>query len=92
MNTITYTSARSHLAKTMQKVCEDHTPVIITRAQSEPVVMISLTDYESLQETNYLMKSPANALRLVEAMDEIEEMIGVQKTKAKIKKSGKKKV
>ena len=59
----------------MQKVCEDHTPVVITRAKAEPVVMISLSDFEELQETNYLMKSPANARRLLEAIDEIENLI-----------------
>jgi antitoxin YefM len=75
MSTISYSYARSHLAKTMEKVCEDHAPVVITRAQSEPVVMLSLSDYEALQETNYLLKSPANAARLNEAIDEIEEMI-----------------
>lgn len=81
MATVSYTSARSHLAKTMQKVCEDHTPIIITRAKAEPVVMMSLSDYEAMQETNYLMKSPANAARLAEAIDEIEKMIAKDKGK-----------
>ena len=79
MTTISYTSARSHLAKTMQKVCDDHAPVIITRSKAEPVVMISLSDFEAIQETNYLMKSPANASRLIEAIDEIEAMIANDK-------------
>ena len=79
MNTLSYTSARSHLAKTMQKVCEDHTPVIITRAKAEPVVMMSLSDFEAIQETNYLMSNPQNAARLAEAMDEIEKMIDSHK-------------
>jgi len=75
MATISYSSARANLAKTMHKVCEDHTPIIITRSNAEPVVMISLSDYEAMQETNYLMSSPANAARLIEAIDEIETMI-----------------
>lgn len=75
MTTITYTSARAHLAKTMEKVCENHTPIVITRSNAEPVVMISLSDFEAMQETNYLMSSPNNASRLGEAIDEIEEMI-----------------
>lgn len=79
MTTISYTSARSHLAKTMQKVCDDHVPLIITRSKAEPVVMISLSDFEAIQETNYLMKSPANASRLIEAIDEIEAMIAKDK-------------
>ncbi len=81
MATITYTTARAHLAKTMQRVCEDHVPITITRSHSEPVVMISLSDFETLQETHYLLKSPANAARLAEAIDEIETMI--EKDKAK---------
>jgi antitoxin YefM len=81
MKTISYTSARANLAKTMQKVCEDHAPYIITRASEEPVVMISLADYEALQETHYLMKSPANAARLAESIDEIEQMIKDDKAK-----------
>lgn len=79
MKTLTYTNARQHLAETMRKVCEDHTAITITRAQAEPVVMLSLSDYEALQETNYLLKSPANAARLNEAIDEIEAMIAKKK-------------
>lgn len=81
MPTISYTAARANLAKTMQKVCEDHTPFIITRSNAEPVVMISLSDFESIQETNYLMSNPANAARLVNAIDEIEKMIQDDKGK-----------
>jgi antitoxin YefM len=75
MRNISYTSARAHLAHTMQQVCEDHAPVIVTRSRSESVVVISLSDFEAMQETYYLMKSPANAVRLAEAIDEIEAMI-----------------
>jgi antitoxin YefM len=80
-STISYTYARSHLAKTMQKVCEDHHPVIITRAQSEPVVMLALADYEAIQETAYLVRSPINASRLSESIDEIEKIISKKKRK-----------
>jgi antitoxin YefM len=79
MKTVSYTSARSQLAKTMQKVCEDHTPFIITRAKAEPVVMISLSDFEAMQETSYLVSSPANAARLAKSINEIEEMISSHK-------------
>ena len=75
MPTLSYTAARAHLSKTMQCVCEDHVPVIITRSNAEPIVMISLSDFEAMQETNYLMRSPNNVTRLVEAIDEIEQMI-----------------
>jgi antitoxin YefM len=75
MHTISYTSMRAHLAEAMQQVCDDHAPVIITRSKAEPVVMISLSDYEEMQETNYLMKSPANMARLQKSIDEIEKLI-----------------
>jgi len=81
MYTISYTSARAHLAEAMQQVCEDHAPVIITRSKAEPVVMISLSDYEEMQETNYLMKSPANMVRLQKSIDEIEKLIDEDKEK-----------
>ena len=57
MQAISYTSARANLAKTMKKVCEDHNPIIITRKNNEAVVMISLEDYESLDETAYILQS-----------------------------------
>ena len=66
MKAITYTAARESLASTMDQVCVDHDPVIITRNRDQAVVMMSLEDYESLQETAYLLRSPANARRLLE--------------------------
>ncbi|BBI60197.1 type II toxin-antitoxin system Phd/YefM family antitoxin [Vreelandella sulfidaeris] len=57
MDAISYTSARSNLAKTMEQVCEDHSPMNITRNKAQPVVMISLEDYEALQETVYLLRA-----------------------------------
>lgn len=68
MKAITYTAARENLASTMDGVCRDRDPVIITRNRDQAVVMISLEDYESLQETAYLMRSPANARRLMESI------------------------
>ena len=57
MDTITYTRARSRLAETMERVCEDHAPVIITK-KDESVVMMSLADYQSMEETAYLCAAP----------------------------------
>ena len=71
MNAITYTAARENLASTMDKVCADHDPVIITRNRDQAVVMMSLEDYESLQETAYLLRAPANARRLLESVAEL---------------------
>jgi antitoxin YefM len=73
MNAITYTEARENLAKTIQQVCRDHDPVIITRKREDSVVMISLEDYESLTETAYLLKSPRNARRLLTSLEELEQ-------------------
>ena len=73
MNAITYTAARENLASTMDQVCLDRDPVIITRKREQAVVMISLEDYESLQETAYLLRSPANAKRLLESIDNAEK-------------------
>lgn len=72
MESISYTSARSNLAQTMKKVCEDHAPVAITRKGEGAVVMISMADYQSLEETAYLLRSPKNARRLIQAVAELE--------------------
>ena len=72
MDAISYTSARANLAKTMDRVCDDHEPIIITRGGEPSVVMISLADYEALAETAYLLRSPRNAKRLLEAIAELE--------------------
>lgn len=85
MNTMSYTSARAHLASTMQAVCDNHDPVIITRSNANPVVMMSLEDYQSIAETHYLLSSTKNAERLSESVDEIEAMIAAKKTKQKKK-------
>lgn len=72
METVTYTEARKNLAKTMEKVCDDHTPVVIIRQKADPVVLLSLEDYHSLEETTYLLRSPKNTARLAQAIEEIE--------------------
>jgi antitoxin YefM len=69
VKSITYTAAREDLANTINRVCEDHAPVVITRNRDQSVVMLSLAEYESLQETAYLLRSPANAQRLLAAVD-----------------------
>lgn len=77
MDAISYTAARENLASTMDKVCADHAPVIITRNRDQSVVMLSLEDYESLEETAYLLRSPANAKRLLESIHALESGKGV---------------
>jgi len=72
MDAISYTSARANLASTMEKVYMDHAPIIITRKSESPVVMMSLEDYQAMEETNYLLRSPANARQLFESIAELE--------------------
>jgi len=79
MDAISYTSARANLASTMEKVCSDHAPVIITRKSKNPVVMLSLEDYQSMEETTYLLRSPANARQLLESIAELEAGKGVER-------------
>lgn len=79
MQSISYTAARSNLAKTMEKVCQDHAPVAITRKGEGAVVMISMEDYQSLEETAYLLRSPKNARRLMASIAELEQGKGVEK-------------
>ncbi|MDX2007251.1 MAG: type II toxin-antitoxin system prevent-host-death family antitoxin, partial [Meiothermus sp.] len=55
MKAITYTHARQNLAATMDEAIENHDPVIITRGGDKAVVMMSLEDFNSWQETAYLM-------------------------------------
>jgi antitoxin YefM len=73
MKAITYTAAREGLASTMDKVCRDRSPIIITRNRDQSVVMLSLADYEQLEETAYLLRSPANARRLLSAIGSLEK-------------------
>lgn len=72
MDAITYSAARANLAGTMDRVCEDHEPIIITRNGQQAVVMLSLDDYNAMEETAYLLRSPRNAKRLVDAIAELE--------------------
>jgi antitoxin YefM len=72
MKSLTYTVARENLASTMDRVCEDHDPVVITRNRETAVVMMSLEDYEALQETAHLLRSPANARRLLKSIRQLE--------------------
>ena len=73
MKSKTYTEAREKLSDIIEKVCEDHDPMIITKRRDKAVVMISLEDYESMEETAYLLRSPRNARRLLESIKELEE-------------------
>ena len=80
MEATTYTAVRQNLAKTMEKVCKDHSPVIVTRKKSGSVVIISLEDYEALEETAYLLRSPKNTRRLIESIAQLEDGKGIERS------------
>lgn len=79
MESISYTSARGNLAKTMEKVCNDHAPVAITRKGEGAVVMMSMDEYEALEETAYLLRSPKNTRRLLTAINELGSKRGTER-------------
>ena len=79
MKTMTYTESRSKYAEVLDSVVNDREEVVITRAGREPAVIVSLDDYEALKETAYLLRSPANARRLLASIDELESGEGVER-------------
>ena len=72
VKTMSYTESRAKYAEVLDSVVEDREEIVITRAGHDPVVIVSLADFESLRETAYLMRSPANARRLLDAMERLE--------------------
>ncbi len=79
MDAMTYTAARANLASTMDRVCNDHEALIITRNGEQSVVMISLEDFKALEETAYLLRTPANAQRLLSAIAQLNANQGVER-------------
>jgi len=80
MDAISYSNARANLSKTMDRVCLDHSPVIITRQKEASVVMLSLEDFQALEETAYLMRNPKNARRLLDSIQRLATGQGVERT------------
>ena len=64
MDAITYTDLRQNLKSYMDKVIQDSVALIITRKNNENVVLLSIDEYNSLLETNYLLSNEANAEHL----------------------------
>ena len=83
MDAITYSAARANLATTMDRVCNDHESLIITRNGQQSVVMLSLEDYQALEETAYLLRNPANAKRLLAATEQLRSGKGVARALVK---------
>lgn len=80
MKTLSSTDLRANLSAVMDQVNDDHEPVIVTRAKGRPVVMVSLEDWASMDETAYLLTSPANKAALMAALGDAEAGRGVVKT------------
>ncbi|MEH0168472.1 type II toxin-antitoxin system Phd/YefM family antitoxin [Paucibacter sp. JuS9] len=79
MDAITYSAARANLASTMDRVCNDHEALIITRNGEQSVVMLSLEDFQAMEETAYLLRNPANAKRLISAAAQLSAGQGVER-------------
>ena len=79
MNTMNYSKFRGEMAHVLDQVNENHTPVIITRQNGKPAVVMSLEDFKSYEESAYLMKSPKNAERLNRSIEQLESGKGIRK-------------
>jgi antitoxin YefM len=72
MNILTFSEARAGLKAVMDDVCTDHSPTVITRQSGAPVVMLSLADFNSIEETLHLLSSPKNASRLLASIEQLK--------------------
>jgi antitoxin YefM len=79
MDVLTYSDTRAHLKEVMDRVVEDRAPVVVTRKRGESVVMVSLVDWNAMEETFHLMSSPANAERIAAAVRQLDAGEGVER-------------
>jgi antitoxin YefM len=79
MKSITYTAARENQASVLDEVCENGAPIVVTRKRDQAVVLLSLDDYEAIEETAYLLRSPVNARRLLYAFESLEKGEGKER-------------
>jgi len=77
MGTVSYTDFRQSLATYMDAVCDSHAPLTVTRQKGRSIVVMSEEEYEGMMETVHLLKSPANAERLLKAVAALESGQGV---------------
>lgn len=78
MRTISFSESRANYARTLDSVVDDREEVVVTRSGRESVVIVSLDEYNSLQEAAYLLRSPVNAARILRAIDELEAGNGIE--------------
>ncbi len=83
MDVLTYSDTRARLKAVMDRVVEDRSPVVITRQKAEAVVMVSLSDWNAMEETAHLLSSGVNAKRLVDAIDQLDAGAGEERRLAK---------
>ncbi len=79
MDVLTYTDARASLKDVMDRVIHDRVEVVVTRKKREAVVMISLDEYNAIQETLHLQKSPENARRLQASIAQLDAGNGIER-------------
>jgi antitoxin YefM len=79
MDVLTFTDTRARLKEVMERVVEDHAPVVVTRQKAEAVVIVSLTDWKTLEETAHLLSTPRNAARLANAIAELDAGGGAER-------------
>lgn len=79
MDILTYSDTRANLKEVMERVVENRTPVVVTRQKAEAVVMVSLADWNAMEETLHLLSSPANARRLRDSIRQLDAGSGVER-------------
>ncbi len=79
MDVLTYSDTRAKLKEVMDRVVDDHQPVVISRQKAEAVVMVSLADWSAMEETLHLLSSPRNAGRLRAAVEQLDTGGGLER-------------
>ncbi len=79
MDVLSFTDTRARLKAVMDRVVADRSPVVVTRQQAEAVVMVSLSDWNAMEETLHLLSSPANAARLAQSIAELDAGGGTER-------------
>lgn len=72
MDHVTYSELRQNLATLMDKVCDDHAPLLVTRRNGRSVIMMSVDDYEEMDATTHLTRHPANVAWIEQSLADIE--------------------
>jgi antitoxin YefM len=79
MDVISYSDTRANLKEVMDRVVADRTAIVVTRQKAEAVVIVSLADWNAMEETLYLLSSPPNAQSLRDAIQELDAGNGTER-------------